>query len=135
MCLGDQHNAQKPLRTFKDQYHFHFTRKDSHNNRRQCIASLFMWLCHVITDWNQTSYDGVIPFPPEMQSSILPLVLNYLCPLPVSMIGLGAISAAVMSSADSVNLAASSVAAKNIYSDIFRPNVSCGDNIDTMIIM
>ncbi|XP_046578018.1 high affinity choline transporter 1-like [Haliotis rubra] len=75
-------------------------------------------------DWNQTSYEGAIPLSPEMQSSILPLVLNYLCPLPVSMVGLGAISAAVMSSADSVNLAASSVAAKNIYNDIFRPKAS-----------
>ncbi|XP_071119696.1 high affinity choline transporter 1-like [Haliotis cracherodii] len=88
------------------------------------VPPVFMGAIGAATDWNQTSYDGVIPFPPEMQSSILPLVLNYLCPLPVSMIGLGAISAAVMSSADSVNLAASSVAAKNIYSDIFRPNAS-----------
>ncbi|XP_067679592.1 high affinity choline transporter 1-like [Haliotis asinina] len=88
------------------------------------VPPLIMGAIGAATDWNQTSYEGTIPLSPEMQSSILPLVLNYLCPLPVSMVGLGAISAAVMSSADSVNLAASSVAAKNIYNDIFRPKAS-----------
>ena len=53
----------------------------------------------------------------------LPLVLQYLTPMGISFVGLGAISAAVMSSADSSVLSASSMFAHNIYKTIFRPNV------------
>ena len=55
----------------------------------------------------------------------LPLVLQYLTPMGISFVGLGAISAAVMSSADSSVLSASSMFAHNIYKIIFRPNVCC----------
>lgn len=51
---------------------------------------------------------------------ILPLVLQYLTPTAVAFVGLGAISAAVMSSADSSVLSASSMFAHNIYKMIFR---------------
>ena len=54
----------------------------------------------------------------------LPLVLQYLTPMGVSFVGLGAISAAVMSSADSSVLSASSMFAHNIYKVVFRPQVS-----------
>lgn len=52
------------------------------------------------------------------------MVLQYLCPTAVSVIALGAMSAAVMSSADSIILAVGSVVARNIYQNILRPNVS-----------
>lgn len=52
------------------------------------------------------------------------MVLQYLCPTAVSVIALGALSAAVMSSADSIILAVGSVVARNIYQNILRPNVS-----------
>ena len=54
---------------------------------------------------------------------VLPLVLQYLTPKWVSFFGLGAISAAVMSSADSSVLSASSMFSYNIYKLIFRPKV------------
>ena len=55
---------------------------------------------------------------------ILPLVLYHLTPGFVSFFGLGAVSAAVMSSADSSVLSASSMFARNVYKLIFRPRVS-----------
>ena len=54
----------------------------------------------------------------------LPMVLQYLTPGWVSFIGLGAISAAVMSSADSSVLSASSMFGHNIYKLIFRKKVN-----------
>lgn len=54
---------------------------------------------------------------------ILPIVLQYLCPVYISFFGLGAVSAAVMSSADSSILSASSMFARNIYQLSFRQNV------------
>ena len=55
---------------------------------------------------------------------ILPMVLQYLTPSAASFFGLGAVSAAVMSSADSSVLSASSMFARNVYKLIFRQNVS-----------
>ena len=54
---------------------------------------------------------------------ILPLVLNHLTPDVISFLGLGAVSAAVMSSADSSVLSASSMFARNVYRLIFRQRV------------
>ena len=51
------------------------------------------------------------------------MVLQYLCPPVVSFIGLGAVSAAVMSSADSSILSASTICARNIYKLVFRQKV------------
>ncbi|CAD5111691.1 DgyrCDS977 [Dimorphilus gyrociliatus] len=91
------------------------------------------------TKWNETDYKyygklkmemvaGQQQAMPDASSSlILPYVLEYLTPVPVAVIGLGAISAAVMSSADSSILSASSMFAKNIYDPLmsvcFRRNV------------
>lgn len=55
---------------------------------------------------------------------ILPMVLQYLTPDFVSFFGLGAVSAAVMSSADSSVLSASSMFARNVYRLIFRQKAS-----------
>ncbi|KAI0222413.1 High-affinity choline transporter 1 [Lamellibrachia satsuma] len=76
------------------------------------------------TDWNQTDWSGPVPIPPEEQKLILPMVMQYLCPPWVTFIGLGAVSAAVMSSADSSVLSASAMFARNIYKLIFRQKAS-----------
>jgi len=60
---------------------------------------------------------------------VLPMVLQYLAPGWVSFIGLGAISAAVMSSADSSVLSASSMFGHNIYKLIIRKNASANEII------
>lgn len=68
-------------------------------------------------NWNETEYARYYPtpIPEENYGLILPLVLQYLCPTAVAVIGLGAVSAAVMSSADSSVLSAASMFARNIY--------------------
>lgn len=81
----------------------------------------------VSTDWNATSYTRLTvngTLFPDDATRILPLVLQYLTPPAVSCIGLGAVSAAVMSSADSSTLSASSMFARNIYKLIIRPMAS-----------
>ncbi|XP_046391765.1 high-affinity choline transporter 1-like isoform X2 [Ischnura elegans] len=55
---------------------------------------------------------------------ILPLALRHLTPAWVSFFGLGAVSAAVMSSADSSILASSTMFARNIYKQAIRPKAS-----------
>ena len=77
-----------------------------------------------IADWNKTAYapylvDGDIP----EYRLVLPLVLQYLTPPAVAVIGLGAVSAAVMSSADSSMLSSSTLFSRNIWKMVFRPRV------------
>ncbi|KAM4796173.1 high affinity choline transporter 1-like [Rhinophrynus dorsalis] len=88
------------------------------------VPSILIGAVAVSTDWNQTSYG--LPTPNERGESnmILPLVLQYLCPTFVSVAGLGAIAAAVMSSADSSLLSASSMFAYNIYKKLLRKKAS-----------
>ncbi|CAK9796675.1 High-affinity choline transporter 1 [Anthophora quadrimaculata] len=76
------------------------------------------------TPWNETGYNGPYPFTEKETSMILPMVLQYLTPDFVSFFGLGAVSAAVMSSADSSILSASSMFARNVYKLIFRQRAS-----------
>ena len=68
-------------------------------------------------DWNATSYRdfGEVPVPACDYALVLPMVMQFLTPVPVAVIGLGAVSAAVMSSADSSVLSSSSMFARNIY--------------------
>ena len=72
-----------------------------------------------VTDWTEADFvpNGTIATPEDCgkSSEILPLVLARLTPPFVSTIGLGAISAAVMSSADSSILSAASMFAHNIW--------------------
>ena len=82
-----------------------------------------------IVDWNQTDYKGghILyngTLADEDARMILPMVLQYLCPPFIAFFGLGSVSAAVMSSADSSVLSASSMFARNVYKLIFRPNAS-----------
>lgn len=80
-----------------------------------------------ITDWNNTDYTlrdhRKFPIPKEDMNLILPMVMQYLTPPWVAFFGLGAVSAAVMSSADSSILSASSMFARNIYKLLFRQQV------------
>lgn len=76
------------------------------------------------SDWNQTTYGSIPPKSKDEADMILPIVLQHLCPPFVSFFGLGAVSAAVMSSADSSILSASSMFARNIYQLAFRQSVS-----------
>ncbi|XP_072400612.1 high-affinity choline transporter 1 [Diabrotica undecimpunctata] len=76
------------------------------------------------TAWNETGYQGPYPLTVDETSMILPMVLQYLTPSFVSFFGLGAVSAAVMSSADSSILSASSMFARNVYKLIFRQKAS-----------
>ncbi|XP_064105781.1 high-affinity choline transporter 1-like isoform X1 [Macrobrachium nipponense] len=74
------------------------------------------------TDWTATGF-GHHPEGYE-KKLVLPLVMQYLTPVWVTFLGLGAVSAAVMSSADSSVLSASSMFARNIYKNVFRPQAS-----------
>ncbi|XP_067322319.1 high affinity choline transporter 1-like [Anolis sagrei] len=84
------------------------------------IPSMLIGAVAASTDWNQTDYGLPAPRERGESSLILPLVLHYLCPMYVSIGGLGAIAAAVMSSGDSALLSASSIFAHNIYRKVLR---------------
>nr|XP_033804478.1 high affinity choline transporter 1-like [Geotrypetes seraphini] len=88
------------------------------------VPSVLFGAVAASTDWNQTSYGLPTPFERGEANLILPIVLQYLCPTYVSIAGLGAIVAAVMSSADSSLLSASSLFAYNIYKKILRKKAS-----------
>ncbi|CAF1365430.1 unnamed protein product [Adineta ricciae] len=77
------------------------------------------------TNWTMTDYDINKDIrSPEATKLILPLVLLHLCPKFVAFVGLGAVSAAVMSSADSSVLSASSMFARNVWKLVFRNQAS-----------
>ncbi|KAK9692525.1 Sodium:solute symporter family [Popillia japonica] len=88
------------------------------------IPSVLIGAIAKSTAWNETDYRRDPPTTPEETSMILPMVLQYLTPDFVSFFGLGAVSAAVMSSADSSILSASSMFARNVYKLIFRQRAS-----------
>ncbi|KAL5021603.1 hypothetical protein ScPMuIL_000758 [Solemya velum] len=76
------------------------------------------------TDWNSTDYGGEIPIPDSDWVMAVPMVLQHLCPTAVAVIGIGAVSAAGMSSTDSIILSTGTVFARNIYKHILRPKAS-----------
>ncbi|KAM4608494.1 high-affinity choline transporter 1-like [Polymixia lowei] len=88
------------------------------------VPSVLIGAIGASTDWNQTSYGALPPKEKDESDMILPIVLQHLCPPYISFFGLGAVSAAVMSSADSSILSASSMFARNIYQLAFRQSAS-----------
>ncbi|CAH8862857.1 unnamed protein product [Trichobilharzia szidati] len=90
------------------------------------LPSILIGAVGASTDWTKTGYNTTKAQPdsPEEMKLILPLVLRYLCPDYIAFIGLGAVSAAVMSSADSSVLSAASMFARNVVKAIFWQSAS-----------
>lgn len=85
------------------------------------------------TDWSQTEW-GHQPNDKEA-TLVLPLCLQYLTPQWVAFFGLGAVSAAVMSSTDSSMLSASSMLARNFYGTVLRPKASDREVVVVMSVL
>jgi high affinity choline transporter 7 len=85
------------------------------------VPATLIGIAGAVADWS-TLQAGA---PPDAAST-LPWVIRYLTPPWVGILGLGAIAAAVMSSADSSILSASSMAGWNVYRPLFQPKVEAG---------
>ena len=72
-----------------------------------------------VTDWSALGLTG-----PETNASVLPYVFQHLTPGLVAMVGLTAISAAVMSSIDSSMLSASTLSVWNVYRPLVKPSLN-----------
>lgn len=79
----------------------------------------------LLSEWEETAWKGGnTTLVDDDARMILPMVLQYLTPPFIAFFGLGSVSAAVMSSADSSVLSASSMFARNVYKLLLRPNAS-----------